>query len=360
MSGFNAKRHRAAKISIDLSALQHNFQQVKKYSANSKVMPVIKANAYGHGLLAVADSLASADGFAVAQLTEAIALREHGITKPITVFQGFLTAEQLDLIFQYDLRPAITQQWQMDLLKSHTAKTSIDLWIKINTGMGRLGFQPDDVHDVFQKLQSIKSIRQTGFMTHFANADNPAHKSNRLQQECFSSLLSHYNDELNIDTSAANSAAIISGLLAGQSWVRPGIMLYGASPLTDKTATDLQLKPVMNLHAELIAINQLRKDQTVGYGDAWICPQDMPVGIVNIGYGDGYPRHAVGAPLAINGQRCQLIGRVSMDSIAVDLRGVNAQCGDMVECWGKQISVDEVAKSAQTIAYELLCNVGRF
>jgi len=345
---------RAAKISINLAALQHNFQQVKKHAANSKIMPVIKANAYGHGMLQVAKCLSDADGFAVAQIAEAIYLREQGIDKPISVFQGFANADQLQQIIKYNLRTTIFQIGQIDLLESNQAASTMDVWLKINTGMGRLGVQLDEVDQSYQRLQKIKNINQIGLMMHFANADEPAHTSNQYQIENFLSLSKKYKAV----TSASNSAAILSDLVAQQDWLRPGIMLYGASPLQNKTATELNLKPVMRLHAELIAINYLKKGQSVGYANAWICPEDMPVGIVNIGYSDGYPRHAVNAPLAVNHQRCQLMGRVSMDSIAIDLRDINAQCGDLVECWGEQVSVDDVAASAGTIAYELLCHAG--
>ena len=346
--------NRAAKVTVDLAALQHNFQQVKKYAPDSKIMPVIKANAYGHGLLPVAESLTDADGFAVAQLSEAIVLRENGIDKPITVFQGFANREQLEKIIHHSLRPAISQLWQIDLLEACQQTTPIDIWIKVNTGMGRLGFQPDDVDICNQRLQKLKFINQTGLMMHFANADVPAHVSNQLQIEGFLKLSRRYK----VQTSVSNSAAIISELCTSQDWVRPGIMLYGCSPLQGKTAAELNLKPVMSVQAELIAINDLKKGQTVGYGDSWVCPQDMPVGIVNIGYGDGYPRHARAAPVAVNGQLCHLIGRVSMDSVAVDLRGIKAECGDVVECWGRQVPADEVAACAETISYELLCNMG--
>jgi len=317
-------------------------------------MPVIKANAYGHGMLQVAKELTCADGFAVAQLSEAITLRKNGIEKPITVFQGFSDSQQLQSIFKYSLRPAISQAWQIDLLESSEQTTKIDVWLKINTGMGRLGVQLDEVESCFQRLKNINFIEQTGLMMHFANADQPDHKSNQLQLDRFTGISSL----LGVQTSVSNSGAIISSLCEEQDWVRPGIMLYGSSPLIDKTATELQLKPVMSLHAELIAINELKKGQSVGYGDSWICPEDMRVGIVNIGYGDGYPRQATDAPVLVNGQLSRLIGRVSMDSIAVDLRGVQAEHGDLVECWGKHISVDDVAACANTISYELLCNLG--
>jgi len=346
--------NRSAKITIDLAALQFNFQQVKKYTSTSKIMPVIKANAYGHGMLQVAKSLTSADGFAVAQISEAIALRKSGIDKPITVFQGFSDLKQLQQVFQYSLRPAISQCWQIDILESSEQTANIDVWLKINTGMGRLGVQPDEVETCYQRLKNINFIGQTGLMTHFANADQPDHKSNQLQLDRFTSISNLFEAQ----TSVSNSGAIISSLCEEQDWVRPGIMLYGSSPLADRTAAELQLKPVMSLHAHLIAINELKKGQSVGYGDGWVCPQDMRVGIVNIGYGDGYPRNATGAPVLVNGQLSRLIGRVSMDSIAVDLRDIQAEHGDLVECWGRHISVDEVAACANTISYELLCNLG--
>lgn len=356
-----SKQNRAAKVTIDLDALKHNFKQVQKYSANSNIMPVIKANAYGHGMLQVADALDKANGFAVAQIDEAIALRDHGINKPITVFQGFADSAQLKLMIQYNLRPAVSQLWQIDLLEllsdeSIATDTVFSIWLKVNTGMGRLGVQPDEVTACWQRLQQIPAIQQLGLMMHFANADQPDNSSNLQQLNCFKQL----NDETASQTSVSNSAAILSRLYESQDWVRPGIMLYGASPFPDVTAESLGLQAVMNLHAELIAINHLPKGHHVGYGDGWTCPDDMPIGIVNIGYGDGYPRLAPGGtPVMVNRQLTQLIGRVSMDSIAVDLRGIKAQCGDEVELWGRHVSVDEVALKAGTISYELLCNVGR-
>lgn len=345
---------RAAKVSINLHALLHNFKQVKKAAPQSKIMPVIKANAYGHGMLQVAKTLVDADAFAVAQLSEAIYLRENGIDKPITVFQGFANTAQLNDILQYNLQPAISQSWQIDLIQASKQTQLIDVWLKINTGMGRLGVQPEEVDSCYQRLLNCKQIQQVALMMHFANADEPAHQSNQKQIDCFLNISKQYKTQ----TSVSNSAAILSQLLPQQDWVRPGIMLYGSSPLISKTAAELNLKPVMSLQAELIAINHLKKAQSVGYGDNWICPEDMQVGIVNIGYGDGYPRHAIATPFSVNGQKCQLIGRVSMDSIAIDLRGINVSCGDLVECWGEQVCIDEVATSSQTIAYELLCNMG--
>ncbi len=348
------QKYRAAKVTIDLKALAHNFKQVKKYSPDSFIMPVIKANAYGHGLLPVAQTLKGADAFAVAQLNEALALRNNGVDLPIVVLQGFSSAFQLQEMFKHNIRPVISQHWQLELLSLKKQSSSIDIWIKINTGMGRLGFAISDIEEVYQRLIKIKSVSNIGFMMHFANADVPDHPSNQNQMDRFLNIIKPFN----IEISASNSAAIINGWLKQQNWVRPGIMLYGVSPIQNKTAVELNLKPVMTLTAELIAINQLKKHETVGYGDKWVCPEDMRVGIVNIGYADGYPRHADAAPVMVNGQQCRIIGRVSMDSIAVDLREISACCGDSVECWGAQLPVEEVAANAQTIAYELLCHSG--
>lgn len=348
--------HRSAKISIDLQALKHNFQRVRELTAGKSIMPVVKANAYGHGVRQIVEGLQDANGFAVAQLDEAIALRKQGVSKPIAVFHGFSNAQQLARFVEYQLSPAISQPWQIDLLLQANPDKPLNIWLKVNTGMGRLGFPADQVAAIRDKLAARPHIESVSLMMHFANADQPQHPLNQQQVVEFSALAS----QLNATTSVSNSAAIITQLYHGETWVRPGIMLYGASPLQEQTAASLGLKAVMTFSAELIAINQLAKGHLVGYGSTWSCPEDMPTGIVNAGYGDGYPRHATtGTPVIVNGQRTQVLGRVSMDSIIVDLRNVQASCGDTVELWGKQLPVDEVARRAQTISYELLCNAGR-
>ena len=346
---------RAASVTIDLAALHHNFSRIKELAPHSKLMPVIKANAYGHGMIRVARALAAADGFAVAQLKEALGLRAAGIDKPLCVFQGFQSLQDLQLIFQHQLRPAISQLWQINLLEQYKASARIDVWLKVNSGMGRLGVQVDEVDEAWQRLNALNCIETVGLMTHYANADVAGHESNQQQTDNFKQLHQRYSAE----SSVSNSAAIVSQLYPDQDWVRPGIMLYGASPLQGVSAAELDLHPVMQVQATLIAINKLKQGQSVGYGNRWVCPEDMPVGIVNIGYGDGYPRQASEqTPLLINQQKSHLIGRVSMDSIAIDLRGINAQCGDSVEIWGTQLAVDEIASHSQTISYELLCRLG--
>jgi len=348
---------RAASVSIDLAALQHNFQRVKAIRPNSAIMPVIKANAYGHGMVQVARALSQAEAFAVAQLDEALYLRAQGIQQPVTVFQGFANAQQLEQMIELRLRPAISQLWQLDLLAGIQASSPLDVWLKLDTGMGRLGIQPHQLAACAQQLSRLSGVREWGLMMHFANADQPEHPANQQQIQCFQALLRQLPGR---PISVSSSAAIMADLYPSEDWLRPGIMLYGASPLQHLSAAELDLRPVMSLQASLIAINQLATGHGVGYGGGWVCPEAMPVGIVNIGYGDGYPRHAPsGTPVAVNGQLTQLIGRVSMDSIAIDLRGIDASCGDRVELWGSTVPVDEVAARAETIAYELLCNAGR-
>jgi len=343
---------RSAEALIDFNALKHNFQRVKQFAPNSKVMAVIKADAYGHGMLQCAKALHDADGFAVAAISEAIALRESGIQQPITVFQGFQNKQQLVQMQAMNLRPVIYQSWQVEILEQQTFN-NLSVWLKVNTGMNRLGVSTEEAVELWPRLKKIKSIKELGLSSHFANADVPEDVSNQQQIDKFNHLAKTFDAQ----TSMANSAGLISFSQIQGDWVRPGIMLYGSSPLQNKTATELDLKPVMQLQTRLIAVNHLKKGDAIGYGSLWQCPEDMSVGVAAIGYGDGYPRHAcTGTPVSINGQLSQLLGRVSMDAISVDLRGINAQCGDPVELWGKHVSVDEVAKSSDTIAYELLCN----
>lgn len=343
---------RSAEAIIDFDALRHNFQRVKHFAPSSKIMAVIKADAYGHGMLSCAKALADADGFAVANVTEALQLRDAGIQQAITVLQGFQNTEQLMQMQANHLRPVIHQCWQIDMLEQH-ALSELSVWLKINTGMNRLGVSSEQFLDCWTRLNKIKAIKEIGLCSHFANADVAEYSSNLQQIEVFNRLVKPVKKQISL----ANSAALIALPQSQGDWVRPGIMLYGSSPLQNKTAQELGLIAVMQLRAPLIAINHLKKDESIGYGGLWQCPEDMPVGVVAIGYGDGYPRHALtGAPVSINDCNSQLLGRVSMDSISIDLRGIEAQCGDWVELWGKHVPVDEVARLSDSIAYELLCN----
>ena len=348
------QRERSARISVDGDALRHNLGRVRALAPSSKVMAVIKANAYGHDVLTAAGSLDDADAFALAMPAEAVALRRAGISKPLVVLQGFANKDELGLCVEYDLQPVIHQQWQAELLYT-ASRYCIDVWLKIDTGMHRLGVPPEAVDETCQTLRSSAVVGDIRFMSHFANADYPDHPLNNIQLETFIKVLSKYDAERSI----ANSAAVLSRADSHLEWVRPGIMLYGTSPLHDRTAAQLGLKPAMQFETRLCAVQQIRKGEAIGYGSTWQCPEDMPVGVVAAGYGDGYPRHAPsGTPVWINNQLCPSVGRVSMDSICVDLRGVDAVPGDRVVLWGRELSVDIIASQAETISYELLCHAG--
>lgn len=350
---------RNARADVDAGALQHNFQRVKRFAPNSRAMAVIKADAYGHGMVQAARTLQSlADGFAVACVAEARVLRDAGIRQPITVFQGVRNVDELHQAAALQLRPVLHQHWQLDLLQSVSLSHPVDVWLKLDTGMGRLGLNAADVPACWRVLVDSEQVGDVGLMSHFANADEPGDPSVQRQIDTFNQVRAALPNAARITTSLCNSAGLIAHPNAQGDWVRPGIMLYGSSPLNGRCAHDLELRPVMTLHSEIIAINPRRQDDPVGYGSEWRCPEDMPVGVVAIGYGDGYPRHArQGTPVWINGRRSQLLGRVSMDMITVDLRGIDARCGDEVVLWGGPLSVDEVAACAGTIGYQLLCNV---
>ena len=352
--GSKRHRERTARIHIDGDAFRHNLARVRACSPVSKVMAVIKANAYGHGVLTAASHLDDADAFAVAMPAEAVTLRRAGVSKPLVVLQGFADEAELKVCAMHELQPVIHKQWQAELLSGRRS-FSLDVWIKIDTGMHRLGVPLQSVEQTYQTLRSCAVVRSVRFMSHFANADQPDHSLNNKQLENLVNVVSAYDAA----RSMANSAAIVGNPDSHLEWVRPGIMLYGSSPLLDRTADDLDLKPVMQFESRLASIQQVAQGESIGYGSTWQCPEDMPVGVVAVGYGDGYPRHAAsGTPVWINDRLCPTVGRVSMDSICVDLRGVDAVHGDRAVLWGKELSVDTVASHADTISYELLCHAG--
>jgi alanine racemase len=360
---------------IDLSALQHNLRRVREAAPGKRIMAIIKADAYGHGLIRIARALASGvNSLGVARLEEAVRLRDAGIRESITLLEGFLEAAELAVIVQQRLnvvvhRPeqiAILEQASLDVQGSTNvaggrtpgATTQpLGVWLKVDTGMHRLGIAPAEAKFAWQRLQSCSGIETLGVMTHLANADDRGDNFTLRQLECFTEMTA------GIDTpcSIANSAGILGWPASHADWVRPGIMLYGVSPFTGGHGEQEGLQPVMTLCSRLIAVNRLHKGDAVGYGGSWTCPEDMPVGIVAIGYGDGYPRHTEsGTPVLVNGRRVPLIGRVSMDMITVDLRSQpQARVGDPVVLWGKGLPVEEIARYASTISYELLCGVAR-
>lgn len=340
---------------IDHDALRANLALARRYAPASRIWAVVKADAYGHGLLEVATTLAQADGLAVARVEEGVRLREAGLGLPILVLEGAIFPDEVEAAGRHRLELALHQEEQITLLEQARGQQPLRVWIKVDTGMHRLGVQPAAVPLLVERLKrSGRVVDPPGLMTHLANADCPqggltARQCARLRALAPPGTL----------LSIGNSAGILAFAAARTDWVRPGIMLYGSSPFARPTAAELGLRPVMTLETRLIAIKHLRRGDALGYGGTWVCPEDMAVGVAGVGYGDGYPRHAAsGTPVLIGGRRAPLVGRVSMDLISIDLRGLpEARLGDPVTLWGEGLPVDEIAASAGTISYELLCRV---
>lgn len=349
---------RATRALIDLAALRHNFQLARKTAPASRLMAVIKANAYGHGVIPVARALEdSADAFAVANLHEGLQLREGGCRLPIVLLQGCQTGEEFALAARLGLQPVIHQAEQIGLLASAHLPESLSLWLKLDTGMHRLGVSLEDFHKLHQRLSALASATAVNLMTHFANADERDDPLTDTQIRRFKAT----TGQLPGARSLANSAGLLAWPASHADWVRPGIMLYGISPFRGVLPDELGLRPVMSLRSRLLAVNHYRRGTAIGYGGRYVCEEDMPIGVVGIGYGDGYPRHAPdGTPVLVNGQRVPLAGRVSMDMLTVDLRRQpQAAAGDEVILWGADLPVDEVAQQAGTIGYELVCRLTR-
>jgi alanine racemase len=346
---------RPVRARINLPALQHNFERVRQCAPGSRIMAVVKAHAYGHGLINVARSLPEADAFGVVSMDEAISLREAGFNRRIVMLEGLYAADETGLAGGYDVDVVIHTAEQIGFLEQARSGRPLDVWLKIDTGMHRLGFDPAVVPAVVERLRRIARVADIRFLSHFCCADEVNDARTLRQHRLFLQTL----EGLAGERSLANSAAVLAWPDTHLDWVRPGVMLYGSSPLQHTSAVDLGLQSVMTLGTQLIAVTQRRQGDTVGYGAAWECPEAMPVGIAAIGYGDGYPRHApCGTPVLVNGKRAALAGRVSMDMIGIDLRGhPEARVGDPVTLWGEGLPVDEVATAAGTISYELFCGV---
>lgn len=354
-----------ARALIDLAALRANLQLARRQARGARVMAVVKANAYGHGLLPVARTLTEArpdapgaDALGVACMAEALALREGGVRARIVLLEGVADVAELRLAADHDLEVVVHHDEQLTQLERGAGGAArLRVWVKLDTGMHRLGFPPGRVPAVHERLAACRAVQTIGWMTHFACADDLNSGATAHQLECFAAALGALPGE----RSAANSGALLGWPESRLDWVRPGIMLYGVSPFLEPGAASAGLRPVMTLQTRLIAVHALRKGDALGYGGAWVCPEDMTIGVAAIGYGDGYPRHAAsGTPLLVNGRRAALAGRVSMDMIGVDLRGhPEARPGDAVVLWGSDLAVEAVAREAGTIAYELLCAVNQ-
>ncbi len=351
---------RPAEVVINLSALRHNFSRIRTLAPDSRIMAIVKADAYGHGLARIARTLKEADAFGVACLEEAQELRQAGIDQPIILLEGPYAVDELSDIKQLQLDIVVHDLSQVEMLEQHQLTEHLDnkpfsIWLKVDTGMHRLGFSPESANAAFARLKQISGVDDIRLMTHLARANDRQNQMTQEQIQCFNQLQELMSSEKTI----ANSAGIIAFPEAHVDWVRPGIMLYGVSPFQDSFGPDEGLQPVMTLQSKLITVRQLKAGEPVGYGATWRCPEDMSVGVVAAGYGDGYPRHAPsGTPVLVNGKRVELIGRASMDMLTVDLRTQpQAKAGDPVILWGEGLPVEEVAKHADTISYEVLCGV---
>lgn len=339
---------------IDFAALRHNWRVIRRQSTAKRLLAVIKSNAYGHGLLSVAQTLADSadgfapDGFAVVRLEDAIALRDGGLDKKIVLLQGVFSAAEMAAVVEYRLSPVVHSAWQLTALTTLPARTGLTVFLKINTGMNRLGFELSEAPAAIEALNNIAAVRQVVLMTHFANADREGGLVAPLNR--FAPLRA-----TGLPVSLGNSGGCLLHGDIGDDWGRIGIALYGASPAPLwRPRSALDLLPVMHLTTRLIAVRQLKRGEQLGYGGMFTAPESMPVGIAAGGYGDGYPRRS-GLPAAINGQRTTVIGQVSMEMLSLDLRPhPQAAVGDEVTLWGHLPEVDEVATAAETIAYDLL------
>ncbi|WP_371186821.1 alanine racemase [Thalassotalea maritima] len=347
-----------ATATIHRQALSHNYQRIKSMAPGSKVLAVLKANAYGHGLVRIAKSLPQADAFGVARIDEALELRQGGVVKPIVLLEGFFELDHLPILAANNLQTIVHNRQQLEALEQAQLTESIKVWLKVDTGMHRLGVEPSEFAEFYQRLKQCSNVQDNILlMSHLGCADDLQMVNTTEQVALFEQLTGHLADE----KSLANSAGICAWPHSHYQWVRPGLMLYGIDPLVANHDKTLDLQPVMTLHASLIAKRHIKAGDSVGYGATWQAKQDTCIGVVSIGYGDGYPRHApTGTPVLVNGRKVSIVGRVSMDMITVDL-GADAKdnIGDYVELWGASLNVNEVAKWATTIPYELLCNISK-
>jgi alanine racemase len=341
---------------VDAGALAHNLAQVRALAPRSRVLAVIKADAYGHGLLFAARALHEADGFAVARLSEAERLRAAGIAQRIVLLPGVDTRDDLAFAARLALDVVVHHESQIALLEQAPPGCAVDVWLEVDSGMHRLGIAPRDVAQAHHRLSRCAAVGAAlRLMTHLADADAVDGRSTQRQIELFRTCTA----ELGAESSIGNSAGIMAWPAARSEWVRPGIMLYGISPFADATGAEQGLRPVMTLATRLFAVNRVPAGGAVGYGGIWVAPQDMWVGAAAVGYADGYPRHVPDhTPVLVDGVRVPLIGRVSMDTVTLDLRGhPGARVGSAVTLWGGALPVEGIARAAGTIAYELVCRV---
>ncbi len=353
---------RSTRAVINLKAIRHNLSIVRQLASGVKVMAVVKADAYGHGIVQVANALSdennSVDSIAVSCMDEALKLRESGIGLPIVLLEGFFSSEELLLAIRHNLQIVIHQQSQLEAVEKLTDLSDdvkLKLWLKLDSGMNRLGFSQALYQDAFNRLGALKYVESVNLMSHLACADDINNVFNREQIEAFNNV----TKSLPGDRSMANSAGIVAWPESHYDWVRPGLILYGCSPLAGCTGQLHQLQPAMTLKSQLFVIRELCKGEPVGYGSAWQAKKMTRIGVIAIGYGDGYPRHArEGTPVWIGGKTYPLVGRVSMDMLTVDLGMEDKlEIGEPAILWGDNLPVETIAEFSDTIPYTLLCGV---
>jgi alanine racemase len=354
---------RPTSATIHTDALRHNLSQVRARAPHSRVMAVVKADGYGHGLERVARALGGADAFGVAALSDAERLRAAGLSQPVVLLSGFNDADDLPQLRRLNVETVVHHATQLEMLEQAADGPPIRCWLKVDTGMHRLGFAPEDVRDAYARLLAMPTVdADIVLMNHFASSDEfIGSASNGRQTRDQLRVFADATAGLPGARSLANSAAVLGWPDAHFDWVRPGGALYGISVVEGTSGADFDLRPAMTLSTRLIAVNTIRKGERIGYSGTWQCPEDMPVGVAAIGYGDGYPRRVpAGTPVLIDGRRADIIGRVSMDLMTIDLRAHPlARPGDRVVLWGEGLAVETIAAAAGTIGYEPVCSITR-
>ncbi len=348
---------RPARALVDLQALRHNYQLARE-SAGAKALAVIKADAYGHGAVRVAQALETlADGFAVACIEEALELRAAGISAPVLLLEGFFEADELELIARHDLWTVVHSMWQLEAIEQARLDKPLTVWLKLDTGMHRVGLYPHEYRAAYERLLATGKVANIVLMSHFARADELGCSASDDQVAVFEAA----RQGLSAETSLKNSPAVLGWPAIKSDWVRPGIMLYGATPFNESQALADRLQPVMTLESKIISVREVAVGEPVGYGATFVTDRPSRIGVVAMGYADGYPRHAPsGTPVFIDGHASRLVGRVSMDMLSVDLTECpQAGLGSRVELWGKQVLASDVAAQAGTIPYQIFCNLRR-
>ena len=342
---------RPIQATVSAAALRSNYATAQRAARGAKVYAVVKANAYGHGVERVARALARADGFGTVELEGAVAMRERGFAQPILLLEGFFETSELPVIAAHDLAVVVHSEEQLRMLEGARPAKPLDVFFKINTGMNRLGFTVGSARRMLERLQAARVTRSITLMSHFATADGPPGVEEAMRR------FEEATRGIDLPKSLANSAAIFAHPRSHADIARLGIALYGATPFAERTAESLGVKPAMTLASQVIAVQELAAGESIGYGATFRCDQALRVGAVACGYADGYPRHApTGTPVVVGGVRTKTVGRVSMDMMMVDLSAIpDARVGTPAVLWGEGLSIDEVAVSAGTVGYELMC-----